>query len=215
MVQSKNFSTFYLSLVYKYEVFIVEEENIRIELQSPSINQLETISSNVDKILGEDTQYKNPDIASGSFVAPDDLTAYEEGAEDITNVRKEFKEQEQNQENFGTVEIKVKQSIEFSVRSSTIPGHDDPAELKKWAEGKLEDLLRDLKLRSDLKNTKTKNDLCSNFEIRNSNQKSESDPEILIKISDKDGSVNPSPFVESAFKLSEDDEQLVIKAVFE
>ena len=151
MVQSKNFSTFYLSLVYKYEVFIVEEENIRSELQSPSINQLETISTNVNEILVADTQYKNTDIASGSFVAPDDLTAYEEGAEDITNVRKEFKEQEQNQENFGIVEIKVKQSIEFSVRSSTIPGHDDPAELKKWAEGKLEELLRDLKLRSDLK----------------------------------------------------------------
>ena len=142
-------------MIYKYEVFIVEEENIRTELQSPSINQLEKISSSVEVILREDTQYKNPDIASGSFVVPDILTAYEENAEDITPIRAEFKEQEQNQENFGIVEIKVKQSIEFSVRSSIIPDHNDPElgpeALKTWAEGKLEDLLRDLKLRSDLK----------------------------------------------------------------
>ena len=159
MVQSKNFSTFYLSLVYKYEVFIVEEENIRIELQSPSINQLETISSNVDKILGEDTQYKNPDIASGSFVVPDVLTAYEEDAEDIDNIRDPLQKQENNQKNFKTLEIKVNQSIEFEVESSVITDHNDaeirsaeyPENVRRWAESKLQELLTGLTLRLDLK----------------------------------------------------------------
>ena len=149
-------------MIYKYEVFIVEEENIRSELQSPSINQLETISTNVNEILVADTQYKNPDITSGSFVVPEVLTAYEEGAEDITNVRKEFKEQEQNQENFGTVEIKVEQSIEFQVKSSIITDHNDaeirsaeyPENVRRWAESKLQELLTGLTLRLDLKRKK-------------------------------------------------------------
>ena len=133
---------------FNYEVFIVEEETIRLELQSPRPEQLGEISSSVKEILDGNTP---SDITSGSFVVPDDLTAYQKDAEYITTVRAEFEEQEKNQENVGTVEIKVEPSIEFQVSSLTIPKHDDPAELKKWAEGKLEELLRDLKLRSDLK----------------------------------------------------------------
>ena len=133
---------------FNYEVFIVEEETIRLELQSPRPEQLGEISSSVKEILDGNTP---SDITSGSFVVPDDLTAYQKDAEYITTVRAEFEEQEKNQENVGTVEIKVEPSIEFQVSSLTIPKHDDPEELKKWAEGKLEELLRDLKLRSDLK----------------------------------------------------------------
>ena len=52
------------------------------------------------------------------------------------------------------------------------------------------------------------------FNVNYSNHKSNSNPEILIKISEEVGSKSPS--VASAFKLSEDsDGQLVIKAVFE
>ena len=151
VVQSKNFSTFYLSLVYKYEVFIVEEENIQLKLQSPSIAQLETISSTVKKSLDDDPQ---SDISSGSFVAPAVLTAYEEDAEDIDNIRVPLKKQENNQKNFKTLEIKVEQSIEFEVKSSTITDHNDkdyPENVRLWAESKLQELLTGLTLRLDLK----------------------------------------------------------------
>ena len=51
------------------------------------------------------------------------------------------------------------------------------------------------------------------FNVNYSNHKSNSNPEILIKISEEVGSKSPS--VVSAFKLSEENGSLVIKAVFE
>ena len=51
------------------------------------------------------------------------------------------------------------------------------------------------------------------FKIIYSNHESDSNPEILIKISEKVDSKSPS--VVSAFKVSEENGSLVIKAIFE
>ena len=85
------------------------------------------------------------------------MTAYEEDAEYIISIRPGLVEQENNQKNFKELEIKVKQSIEFEVKSSIITDHNDddyPENVRLWAESKLQELLTGLTLRSDLKKKK-------------------------------------------------------------